>query len=464
MKTRFLILILILLGFVLQLAAQDNTTTLTVNLGKYGMGKTVKLKGKDFCEEIFTEKTRKAVFTFPLNHGDYFTLHIDLSVNDLYLEPGTDLTLTVIPNEKGEYNLQKLEFVYEGTNAKNNKYLNTCQLEFMKDIDFLLDEQEYLKKLGQLEKHNRKTIRRNGLDKAFEQKELLRNRYKLLEPATRYPIQHFWKGGNQVNFMYLPEEETPVVKQFVAKQLIDNEKYWECDAYRYYVKNAIGILSLDDLGDDWEVRIQKRMNLLLTYFKNPRILEDMVHGMALVYIEGSQGAPLKSVQEIYDKYVTKAAYKEELEKVYASWKKMQAGQAVASSDAPYSDIEGNPVSLDALKGKYIYIDVWATWCGPCRGELPYLKKLEKQFEGRNIHFVSISLDARKKDWVKMVEKEQLGGIQLWGGPEAPIARDYNITGIPRFILLDRDGKLINSNMTRPSDAATYKTLESLGGI
>ncbi len=135
-----------------------------------------------------------------------------------------------------------------------------------------------------------------------------------------------------------------------------------------------------------------------------------------------------------------------------------------SSNASYYDMEGKSVSLEDLKGKYLYIDVWATWCGPCRQEIPHLKKLEEQFHGKNIHFVSISLDARRKDWMAMVEKEQLGGIQLLGGPEAQIAIDYKINGIPRFLLFDRDGKLINNNMPRPSDAQTAKMLEQLEGI
>lgn len=93
-----------------------------------------------------------------------------------------------------------------------------------------------------------------------------------------------------------------------------------------------------------------------------------------------------------------------------------------------------------------------------------MKELEKAFEGKNIRFVSISLDARRSDWVKMVEQEQLGGIQLLGGPGASIARDYNISGIPRFILIDPEGNLVNVDMTRPSDPATRKTLEELKGI
>ena len=66
--------------------------------------------------------------------------------------------------------------------------------------------------------------------------------------------------------------------------------------------------------------------------------------------------------------------------------------------------------------------------------------------------------------MKMVEKEQLGGIQLHGGADAQILKEFNIVGIPRFILLDREGKVIDKNMTRPSDPVTEKRLNELEGI
>ena len=119
------------------------------------------------------------------------------------------------------------------------------------------------------------------------------------------------------------------------------------------------------------------------------------------------------------------------------------------------------VALEDLRGKYVYIDVWATWCGPCKAELPYLKKLEKKFKGKNIYFVSISIDANKAAWIKMVQEDQLGGIQLHGGN---IAKDYDIRAIPRFILLDKEGKVISKEMTRPSDPVTEETLDALEGI
>ena len=117
-----------------------------------------------------------------------------------------------------------------------------------------------------------------------------------------------------------------------------------------------------------------------------------------------------------------------------------------------------------LAGKYVYIDVWATWCGPCRGELPHLKKLEHQYKNKNIAFVSISCDQDKAAWEKMVKSEKLGGIQLHNGGDREFMQAYIIKGIPRFILLDREGKIINSDMSRPSDAKTAETFRSLKGI
>ena len=87
-----------------------------------------------------------------------------------------------------------------------------------------------------------------------------------------------------------------------------------------------------------------------------------------------------------------------------------------------------------------------------------------RFKGKNIYFVSISIDASKAPWIKMVQEEKLGGIQLHGGSKAQIVKDYSIRAIPRFILLDKDGKIINSDMSRPSDADTESTLNGLEGI
>ena len=132
----------------------------------------------------------------------------------------------------------------------------------------------------------------------------------------------------------------------------------------------------------------------------------------------------------------------------------------------YKDVNDKEVSLADLKGKYVLIDVWATWCSACVGEQPYLQKLEKAMEGKNIHFVSISIDAREDvgKWKKMVQDKKLTGIQLVTAGDFGFMQAFAIRTIPRFILLDPDGKVIEANMTRPREEATLKTLNALKGI
>lgn len=128
------------------------------------------------------------------------------------------------------------------------------------------------------------------------------------------------------------------------------------------------------------------------------------------------------------------------------------------------DLDGKPVTLKSFKGKYVYIDLWATWCSPCIGEIPHLQNLEKRFQGKKIVFVSISCDDSKREWKEYVKKHALEGVQLNFDMDRRFRDAYGVKNIPRFILLDKKGNIINPDMTRPSDPETEKTLSTLKGI
>ncbi len=131
----------------------------------------------------------------------------------------------------------------------------------------------------------------------------------------------------------------------------------------------------------------------------------------------------------------------------------------------FENYNGGETSMDDLKGKYAYIDVWATWCGPCKAEIPALKELEKDYHGKNIQFVSMSIDddrshkgswdLARQDWKAMVADKELGGIQIFApkGWETKFIQEYKIKGIPRFILIDPNGNIVNASAPRPSDPA-----------
>ncbi len=136
----------------------------------------------------------------------------------------------------------------------------------------------------------------------------------------------------------------------------------------------------------------------------------------------------------------------------------------------YENFAGGTTSLSDLKGKYVYIDVWATWCGPCKREIPSLKLLEKEYHGKNITFVSISVDnvdgkrGSHDSWLKMVEEEQLGGVQLFADKDfsSDFIQAYGINSIPRFLLIDPKGNIVDSNTLRPSNPNIKSFFTELG--
>ena len=166
-----------------------------------------------------------------------------------------------------------------------------------------------------------------------------------------------------------------------------------------------------------------------------------------------------------------------LEPMLNSYKRY-IGQSIAlkqelpkGSESPtfkdYENVDGTTTSLEDLKGKFVYVDVWATWCGPCKAEIPFLKEVEKEYHGKNIEFVSLSVDdgrgykadskeesaaLAKEGWKKMIADKELGGIQILApkGWQSEFVQNYKISGIPRFILIDPEGNVVSPDAPRPS--------------
>lgn len=184
------------------------------------------------------------------------------------------------------------------------------------------------------------------------------------------------------------------------------------------------------------------------------------------------GTILKSVKNVAAKeaayqnfmaIVTVPSYKEELSVIYDNFKRMSSN--AISPDFSYANVDGKQVSLKDLRGKYVYIDVWATWCAPCKAEIPFLTKVEEDYHGKNIHFVSLSVDrkADKAKWISYVKDNKLQGIQVMADQDfsSDFVKKYNINSIPRFILIDPAGKIISGDAKRPSDPELRKQLDAL---
>ena len=150
------------------------------------------------------------------------------------------------------------------------------------------------------------------------------------------------------------------------------------------------------------------------------------------------------------------------------YNKKLAGKKMNNSKAPNFDYEnhaGGKTTLESLKGKYVYVDIWATWCGPCRAEIPSLKNMETTFHGKNIAFVSVSVDAEKDHdkWKTFVTEKELSGIQLYAGKTvlSEFIKTFEVNSIPRFILIDPTGNVVDADAARPSNPKLKEQLDSL---
>lgn len=140
-------------------------------------------------------------------------------------------------------------------------------------------------------------------------------------------------------------------------------------------------------------------------------------------------------------------------KVSTNTEKASITSGKSSPDFAYNDLNGNMITLNDFKGKYIYIDVWATSCEPCKDEILPLQDLHRTFT-KNIEFVSISVDYLKdeKKWKDFISTNNLKGTQLIADNNwySEFIRAYKITTIPRFILIDPNGKIVDAYAPRPS--------------
>ncbi len=122
------------------------------------------------------------------------------------------------------------------------------------------------------------------------------------------------------------------------------------------------------------------------------------------------------------------------------------GQFAPEISLPSPD--GKEIALSSLKGKLVLIDFWASWCGPCRKEMPNVIKIYSKFKNKGFEIYGVSLDQDKKKWMEAITKDginwpQVSDLKYW---DNVAARIYNVQGIPYTVLIDKDGKIIAKNL------------------
>ena len=209
----------------------------------------------------------------------------------------------------------------------------------------------------------------------------------------------------------------------------------------------------------------ERTELELEYMWNTQLLYREYNFYSLIekseraeYIEKLTEFKSKMLQSL-ERLNDDDGYEKEREKIMAvvdKWKERKndydnmPNDGDLSIDFSYPNQSEELISLSSFRGSIVYVDVWATWCGPCIAEIPSLERLQKDYQDKNIVFLSVSVDTDKDAWEKMLIDDELGGVQLWADGWSELTKSYAIFGIPRFMLIDKTGHLISVDAPRPS--------------
>lgn len=281
------------------------------------------------------------------------------------------------------------------------------------------------------------------------------------------------KYSNYIKYhpYYSPEDKTPIPDSFQefinGIPINDTANCKEIIEYKYFLIQY----HQDKIDEEMQATNLKRISVAyvninadkIAALVAPHVIKDDIGKKFLYYYYKRPDSIRKVYKARYKEVIQNQEYINEFEKTVATIENLKSGNVAPSFN--YPDINGEMISSESLKGKVIYIDVWATWCSPCIYEIPYLNKLEEELHKEEIAFVSISVDDNKdiEAWKKMVKEKELGGYQLYakGGWDSKIIKDYVIRGIPYFIIIDKEGKLVEIFATRPSNPKTKEKLLEL---
>ncbi len=372
---------------------------------------------------------------------------------DIYLQSGDDMTIAFDANDFDN------TFAVKGGNEKAIDYLGKIQLVNLPDESYALPWTQFKKAIdGKMASMKRLLkVRRFAADDKFQKMEEGRITYFYANAFLMYPVSHLYL--TQDTTMTLGNDYYDTLREYVK----EDADLADIDEYRNYMIETSHVL--DEAGKDirqYYPKVLAEMNYIGEHFDNEKVRESLIHHLAFTYVEGNGTDNIADLRNIYYTYVTSPYLNAIFKQACAKWDKAAVGKP--SPDFKGVDINGKQMSLKDFRGKYVYIDMWATWCGPCQKELPFLKKLAEKYKGRNITFVGLSIDADKAKWEARVKSGALCGTQLYIGKGSRFQADYRISGIPRFILLDPNGRIVNPDMTRPSSDDTEKILNSMPGM
>ena len=398
----------------------QETTEKTINLGQ---------------DQSFTD-------TLDIPEG-YYEMTIGDRRMKLFLKQGYDLNFLM---EEGSV-------TFSGKGEKENTYIKEREALIAKvgGKNFYqyfsnLPEEEFLAHAGSLENERLNLINNHGeIDEDLRKTELA---WAKVEKAHKFHNYSFTR--EKVDPLYVPSPSYP---EPLEELDVNDEIYLNVSLFPVFLYSYFGNIASKANLEEWEYILNDSFPVT-----NEKIREEVFFTTAKFSMNR-----FRKLDEFYSRsqeFLRNEAYKKEITALYLDLKELETG-----SEAPafeLKNMEGELIALNDFRGNLIYLDFWASWCKPCLDDLPEFKKLQEKFKSEEIKFVSIGMESKKRNLLKIIKNYQLKNIHLFDPEqEQDLKRNYSINGIPRYVLIDREGKIIDHNAKRPSNPELVSQLQKL---
>lgn len=235
-------------------------------------------------------------------------------------------------------------------------------------------------------------------------------------------------------------------KEFLSKRKPLDEEETNLDKLYGTLQAKGDKPGMDSIEKAFELVERKKKELTKAYTrKNPSSFVAAFE----VYQSYSFDPEVKELDTVYnllDASIKNSFYGKKIKEVLDVTKKTAVGNT--APEFAQNDVTGKPVSLSSFKGKFVLVDFWASWCGPCRAENPNVVKAYHKYHPKGFDILGISLDDKKDKWQEAVKKDKLSWTQVSDlqGWKNNVAQLYGINAIPMNFLLDKDGKIVGKNL------------------
>ena len=395
----------------------------------------ITIRGNGYIKVIDVNTNGTFDDTLVIKEGN-FTFYDTKESTAMYLAPGYRLDISLDGKEFDE------TLKYNGIGEKPNNFNASYFLFNEKNA---IDSETY-KKMENQEYFDYELKTHASLMKLLNESEIENEKF-LESQADKFRFQMLNNLITKLGEDYFAGKTKGIITQYLDSEIDkidfkDSVMFASNNDYRYFLSSyfVAGLTS----GD---------LKTLELY--NEELLEMQKKSIVTTLKRGISFYNMEKLDLYYQTYVKLAANDKGINRIkekYDRIKTLKKGSPSPSFN--YPDSSGKNISLESLKGKLVYVDVWATWCGPCKAQIPFLKQLEEKYREEDIAFVSLSIDQLKNisKWKDMIVDKKLEGIQIIADKawRSKFVTDYVIEGIPRFILIDKDGNLMDPMAPRPA--------------